>query len=454
LPQPYIPGGVNAGAGDGSGLDPKLRPNRSDQFDVTIQRELSRNLSIEGGYIGRLLRNEFQETNVDAVPFMTTLNGQSFAQAFANTYFALNSGAAPSAVPVQPFFEAALGGANSASCSGSGSCTAFVANNQKANITTTKVYSMWAALSKLTSWSLGRTMPSTALNGGNNQLSSFELINSTGWSNYNGAFFSLRFRDWHGLTAVSNFTWSRALGTGAQTQSTSSYTPLNPWDLHSMYGPQPFDIRFVYNLTMYWTSDSVVRRGGLMKQILGGWNFAPLFTAQSGSPLGVSISGNGGTNCESFGEINCSSGGTNTHENAPLIAPYTGGNSAHYNVTVSSGAGVNGNASTGGSGMNIFANPNAVYGDFRRLILGYDTSGGGSGYLRGFPTWNLDMQITKTFSWKERLSAQLSVQISNVLNHFQPSTPGLNLDSPASFGVVTSQANNPRQMEFGIRLHF
>jgi hypothetical protein len=454
LAQPYIPGGLNAGAGDGSGLDPKLKPNRSDQFDVTIQRELSKNLSFEVGYIGRILRNEFQETNVDAVPFMTTLGGQSFAQAFANTYFALSQGASPANIPVQPFFEAALGGANSATCSGSGSCTAFIANNQKANITTTRVYAMWAAMNKLTSWTLGRTMPSTAFQGGNNQLSSFELINSTGFSNYNGAFMSWKIRDWHGLTTVSNFTWSRSLGTGAFTQSTSSYTALNPWDLQSMYGPQPFDIRFVYNQTLYWNTNSLVRGGGLMKHILGGWNFAPIFTAQSGLPLGTPMNGSSSNSCEAFGEINCSSGNTNTHENAPMIGPFSGGNSAHYNVSVTGGAGLNGNASTGGSGINIFSDPNAVYNNFRRLILGFDTNGGGSGYLRGFPTWNVDMQITKEISWKEKIAAQFSVQITNVLNHFQPSTPSLNIDSPANFGVVTAQANTPRQMEFGLRLKF
>jgi hypothetical protein len=454
LPQPYYPGGANAPAGDGSGLDPKLRPNRSDQFDITIQRELSSHMSFEVGYIGRLLRNEFQETNVDAVPFMTTLNGQSFAQAFSNVYWQLWSGASPNNIPAQPFFEAALGGAGSANCAGFASCTAFVANNQKTNITTTRVYDMWAALNKLPSWTLGRTMPSTVLNGGNVQLNSFELINSTGFSNYNGAFFSFKFRDWHGLTAVSNFTWNRSLGTGAYTQSTSSYTALNPWDLHSMYGPQPFDIRFVYNLTMYWSTNSLIHRGGLVKQVFGGWNFAPLFTAQSGVPLAVQVSGGPNNNCQSFGEINCSSGNTNGHENAPLVAAFTGGNSANYNVVVNAGAGINGNAAKGGSGINIFADPNSVFGEFRRLVLGFDTNGGGNGVLRGFPTWNLDAQITKEINWRERVGATLSIQISNVLNHFQPSNPTLNLDSPATFGVVTGQSNNPRQMEFGIRFHF
>jgi hypothetical protein len=449
LPQPYYPGGVNAAAGDGSGLDPKLKPNRSDQFDLTIQRELSSHLSFEIGYIGRILRNEFQETNVDAVPWMTTLGGQSFANAFQSLYWQLWSGVSPTAVQSQPFFEAAFGG----SCAGFASCTAMVANSQRTNITSTRVYDMWAAMSKLSGWGLGRTMPSSALSGGQAQISSFELINSTGWSNYNGAFVSWKFRDWHGLSAVSNFTWNRSLGTGAYTQSTSSYTALNPWDLHSMYGPQPFDLRFVYNLTMYWSTSTIFRQG-LAKHVLGGWNISPLFTAQSGVPLAVSVSGGPNTNCQSFGEINCSSGNTNGHENAPLAAPFTGGNSANYNVSVASGAGVNGNAAKGGSGINMFADPNAVFGGFRRLILGYDTNGGGNGNLRGFPTWNLDAQITKDFSVRERIGATLSIQITNVLNHFQPSNPTLNLDSPATFGVVTGQSNSPRQMEFGLRLHF
>jgi hypothetical protein len=222
-----------------------------------------------------------------------------------------------------------------------------------------------------------------------------------------------------------------------------------------MYGTQPFDVRFVYNLTMLYASPFFRGQHGVVGKVLGGWNIAPLFTAQSGVPLAVNISGGASTNCQSFGEINCSSGNTNGHENAPLAVPFTGGNSANYNVNVTNGpAGVNGNAGSGGSGINIFSDPNAIYNEFRRLVLGYDTNGGGNGVLRGFPTWNVDLQVTKDIRWKESLGAQFSFQITNVLNHFQPSNPTLNLDSPGGFGVVTGQANTPRQMEFGLRLHF
>ena len=50
---------------------------------------------VEAGYIGRKINNEFQEINLDAVPWMTTLNGQSFAQAWACVYNQICAGAGP-----------------------------------------------------------------------------------------------------------------------------------------------------------------------------------------------------------------------------------------------------------------------------------------------------------------------------------------------------------------------
>ena len=155
----------------------------------------------------------------------------------------------------QPFFESALGGAGSKYCAGYASCTAAVAALQRTAIVSTQVYNLWSALNAAPSWTLGRTLlasPGAAGSAVSTQLQSYELAASNGWGNYNAAFLSFTARDWHGLTARSNFTWSRAMGTGASAQSSSSQTVLNPWDLHASYGPQPFDIRFVYNLGLLY----------------------------------------------------------------------------------------------------------------------------------------------------------------------------------------------------------
>ena len=90
--------------------------------------------------------------------------------------------------------------------------------------------------------------------------------------------------------STSNFTWGRALGTGNQVQASSSYTALNPFDQSANYGAQPYDIKFIYNLNMYYEVPFFKGQKGVLGHILGGWTIAPLFTAQSGSPTAVSYS--------------------------------------------------------------------------------------------------------------------------------------------------------------------
>ena len=90
LAQPYYPGVSGATpAGDVSALDPAFKPERTDNFNFTIQRQLNRQMTVEVGYAGRIIKNLDTEINLDAVPYMMTLGGQQFAQAYANVYTAL-----------------------------------------------------------------------------------------------------------------------------------------------------------------------------------------------------------------------------------------------------------------------------------------------------------------------------------------------------------------------------
>jgi hypothetical protein len=177
------------------------------------------------------------------------------------------------------------------------------------------------------------------------------------------------------------------------------------------------------------------------------------------------------SDAESFGEMNPATGSTNANGNqildgAVLAAKFTGGNSANYNTVVSettaSGAGVNSNADNGGNNINMFKNPAQVYSEFRPCILGYDTSCGGGGLIRGMPTWNLDATVSKDIGvWKEgRIGAQLIFQFYNVLNHVQLNDPYLDIADPQDFGVLGTnspyggQVNQPRNMSFGLRIHW
>src|SRR5712692_953447 len=187
LPQPFftgrdpVTGLINPAAADATMLDPDMKPEKTDNFDFTIQRQFGRKVSVEVGYMGRRIRNILQEINLDAVPYMTTLGGQQFGQAYANLYKAIcapglgavcannivpNTPTGAAFVPVQPFFEAALGGASSAFCNqlinnatfpGARypNCSAAVAGAQLTNLSNGAVSQLWQALNRANGWTLG-----------------------------------------------------------------------------------------------------------------------------------------------------------------------------------------------------------------------------------------------------------------------------------------------------------
>jgi hypothetical protein len=459
LAQPYYPGGTNPNAGDATALDPNYRPNRTDNVTVSVQRQLSNHMTMEVGYIGRISRNDFMEINLDAVPYMTTLGGQTFAQAYANLYLTLCGASYPcpatlaaAQAPVQAFFEAALGGASSTYCKGYSSCTVAFATAQLSNFKSAQVSSLWSALNNAAvaggvPWAGSRTMISSPFSGGNNQSNSIMLVTSQGWSNYNALYLSWKTSDFHGMTAASNFTWSRALGTAGLAQYNSGGTALDPYHLAGNYGPQLFDFRFAFNAALYYQPPFLQHLSGVKRKVLGGWTIAPLFTAYSGAPIAAGYEP--GATTEAFGESG-SSGSSTGAENAVGYSPYTGGTSAKYNVTGSNGIGTN-----NVYGVNFFSNPAQVFGELRPCILGYDTSCGGYANLRGLPQWNLDAAVTKDFGIiKERVGASVIIQMTNVFNHVQMGSPSLSLTSPTTFGRITGQANTPRNMEFGLKLHF
>jgi hypothetical protein len=488
LPQPFLPGIAGACPGanstgtcpvapDTTSLDPNFRPEKTDNFNFTIQRSFGSKVAIEVGYMGRRIRNVYQQVNLDSVPYMTTLGGQTFADAYAKMYInicGLGTLCAnnPYTGGPQPFFEAALGGPNSAYCTGYASCTAALAAQSIVTgatgfIPTTAVSELWAYLNNtgtsrangtLGSWVLGKTMLSS-------QANSINMITSLGYANYNAGFMTLQIRDWHGVTAISNFTFGRALGTGELAQYNSSNTLLDPFNPSASYGPQNFDSKVIFNVGLSYQPKSFLGfydfsgKHGIVGKLLNGWTVAPFFTYQSGLPIGITYAEGSAncTGCESFGSTGRATASSTSVAtlNAVLIGTYTGGNSAHFNILPSSGVGSN-----NPTGINLFADPNAVFNEFRRCILGYDTSCGGYGNLRGLPKWNVDMAITKETKFAERIGLSLSLQITNLFNHFQPQDPSftsinnLSLTSPSTFGRITAAVFAPRQVEVGAKIRF
>ena len=173
---------------------------------------------------------------------------------------------------------------------------------------------------------------------------------------------------------------------------------------------------------------------------------------RSGVPIRITYSegGNCSQDCQGFGQVGNVSSSSSAFEGAIPIVPYNARISGFRNVIPASGVGSN-NA----EGINLYADPNSVFNGFRRCVLGIDTSCGGINNLRGLPRWNVDATIAKDVKFSERVGGTFTFQITNAFNHFQPANPSsLSLTSSTSFGRITAAVYEPRQVEFGLRIHF
>jgi len=490
LPQPVYPGINNSFSTSPEGLDPNFRANAIDSVDVTVQRQVSRRVTVELGYIYRRITHEYQPIELNPVPYMMTLGGQQFKDAYANMVMQYCGGFAgmagggcagnAGAVTAQPFFETALAGTGY--CNGFANCTqAVVANegvNGTGNLSNAQVWGLWSDLDSgavgcpaagctvvngnVGAFNFPRTLQSTPIPStcnattsvgcsGQYTLGAFQNA-SIGFSNYNAGFASIKMAEWRGLTMQSNFTWSKALGISAQAQSSSELTALDPFNLKEEYGRQAFDRKFIYNTFLVYSPPFYKGQQGLMGRVLGGWTFASIFAAGSGVPTQI---GTTFGDSEAFGTCFGATGACSAYdtENAVPIGPVP-----HTHAHVCPGNTLNTGFCSGqttGYPVNYFPNGAAEASNWRNPILGIDTRDGGSGILNGLAYWNMDFSIKKNIRIAESVGLEFQGVFANVLNHNQWTDNYLGLYNVSGFGGLGYLGEaEPRNIELGARVRF
>ncbi len=449
LTTPVEPGINAASVALGSTMDTDYRPGSSDELDLSIQRQLKGNMIVEIGYTGRWAKHIYAGEDLNDVPWMMNLGGQTLANAWANVYTAVSKGQTPAA---QPWFENALGGTTSAFCTGYSSCTAAAVHAENSYISINDLTDTWAGLDGAGAFSFGsNTIPFM------NQDSWTYNSTSNGFANYQALIVAVTKHVGQGLNFNFNATYGHDLGQFSLNQEYTLANPEDPWNLYTDYGPNPWDRKLVMNyLGTYelpfgkgrkWSSNNA-----LVSRVISGWSGAPVFTWASGLPI-EAYSGS----CEEWGNGYAPWCAGMVPEGNVLAA----GNSAHPQVfgDAATGVATNGNPANGGIGMNLFTNPNAEYNMFRQDVLGIDGRSYDYGPVRGQKRWNLDFGLTKDTAITERVHVQLYGQAFNLFNHMQWADPGLNLEGPAGFGVINSEygaigSNYRRIIQLGLRVAF
>jgi hypothetical protein len=443
--------------------DPKMIVGRTNAFDVDIQRSLPGGMMLEVGWIGHWASHLPTSVDVDNAPYMfvDSTSNQSFAQAFDAVAKELRGG---QPVTPQNFFENQLPnyGPSAAGCGQAGmTSTACLASQGNGSF-----FLNGEVATTFQTMDLYRTTPVAS---GGPGLASYdnleallsELRTYIGTSTYNALIINLQKKMTRGLTFQANYTLSKSLDEGLINQDNAGYFN-NSFYPRASYGPSLYDRThtftgfYVYELPA-GGSHRFHFENKFADGLISGWDWSGVVTAYSGLPLVV------GEGSEVWG-VSSIIGGTVAA--IPTVNPHT------LNATVnrnsgSGGIGTTADPTQGGSGLNIFSNPQQAFADFRDVNISTDTRDGAGNPLRGLGQWNYDMAVHKITTIHEDVKFDFSAQFLNLFNHVNFITPGLpaspdvlSLQAPASFGVITNQlvpANREagsRWIELGLRISF
>jgi hypothetical protein len=252
-----------------------------------------------------------------------------------------------------------------------------------------------------------------------------------GTSNYNALNVSLLKRTSYGLAFKVNYSWSKvmdlnsaALAVTGENEPTDVFSPYN---LSLNRGPaayslrQQFNANFSYQLPFGRGQHFGNNAAGWVNQLIGGWQWNGIFTAQSGFPITPVIGSN-----------NSGTGDTNVSD-VPNWNPNFHGN-------VISGT------------VDHWFNPQAF------VLPTVGTFGNVSrGALTGPGLVNVDTSFFKKFSITERANVQLRVEAFNILNHsnfFYPNSIVFQGNSYSQTAGQITAAATSRQLQLALKVIF
>jgi len=260
--------------------------------------------------------------------------------------------------------------------------------------------------------------------------SGIQYLHAEGKANYNGLGVKLSQRFGTNLTTLLSYTFSKSLDDGSAIRGPGNdFVPANSLCPSTCeYGPSAFHTphRFVASIIYtlpFGKGQRLLNHGGIVNQVVGGWQLSTITTAQSGSvtetatydSAGVVFSPNGA-------RLNCVAG-----VNQVLANP---GQNGWYNPAA-------------------FSNPTpGTFGNCAR------------DNLLGPRQLNIDFSVIKDFRITEKHALQFRTEMFNAPNHVELGTPSASwggsssVTPPSNFGYITSTRASMRQIQLALKYNF
>jgi hypothetical protein len=260
-----------------------------------------------------------------------------------------------------------------------------------------------------------------------------------GISNYNSLQVTLRKQFSHGLTMQASYTWSKDLSNIPAIVGLTGANSNLPTNLAQQYGPVAFSHpqRFVVN---YSYELPFGNPSGLLGVLAKGWNVSGVTTVQDGTPLTMTdVSGSGTV----YDQGNYDNARAQMCPGATYGSILAGG-------SLTSHLGINGEPGMLNASAINCASPVAPYSSDGATLYGNS----GVGVVLGPGNFNWDIALVKTTHITERQTVIFRTEFFNTFNHPQFNNPTVAVDSPATFGQITTNSVNPRIIQFGLKYMF
>jgi hypothetical protein len=210
------------------------------------------------------------------------------------------------------------------------------------------------------------------------------------------------------LTFLTNYTRSKAIDDVRTPYDT--YNRRLEKSLSTFDTPNIFRFSGVYNIPFGRNRMHGKDTNYFVNAILGNWDISGIITVQSGQPIAISTAGRVARNNGQSAALDDKS-------------IYKWFNTSNFTVA-----------------------PAYTYGNVGPVLPDVRTDG----------TRNLDMVLVKNFSvsvFDRKITTEFRSEFYNIFNHAQFASPNATVTSQ-SFGVITAQANNPRDIQFGLKVAF
>jgi hypothetical protein len=411
------------------GLDDHMKTPYAQVINLSIQRELHRAFTLEVAYIGRLGRHQLQQIDLaQPLDLVDPKSGQDYYS--AATQLSKQKYAGIANVPAVPYFEnmfpdAAVGGQSA----------------------TQNIYNLWLPGNETGSLYMLDILCTPGCGGTPNrfwprQYASMYAWSSIGSSSYNAGQITLRHKMGRGVQMELNYTLSKSLDLGSDTERTmfSSSTGtnagssfgaiLNAWNPRLNHAVSDFDVRHL--ISGNWVAQVPVGRGKMLlgtanrvvNGALGNWQLSGVVRHTSGLPFSV-ISGAGW--------------GTDWDEQSSMVQ--TGPIRARTHIAQGQ--------------AQVFSNPSQALKNMRNP---YPGEAGQRNNFRGDGYFGADAALSKTWQASEHNSVRFSWEAFNISNSVRfdsnPLTSLQNLTTSGEFGVYDATLTTPRVQQFSLRYLF